>query len=270
MTNKEILRANLLDIIFENRNKEYGAYALRNEYDRRLLKALGIGLGLVVLLIVINFLKTSNTNRNYKPDEKTGLIITKINLDPDKIIELEKPKPIEKPKVAMVDFQPPKIVSDPEVKERLITVAETNHAVISNTTTPGKEDIKPGAKDLTTTGTVNSNVAEPLEFEPSFIIREQQPMFPGGPEAFAKFMRSNLITPEELDLGEKKIVKVKFIVGKDGSITDITILESPGRDYEKEVSRVIRKMPRWKPGIQNDITVAVAYVLPITFTAVED
>ena len=68
MTNKEILQANLLDIVFENRNKEYGAYALRNGYDQRLLKALGIGLGLALLLILINFLKISNTG----PTGNTG------------------------------------------------------------------------------------------------------------------------------------------------------------------------------------------------------
>ncbi len=270
MTNKEILEANLLDIIFENRNKDYGAYALRNEYDRRLLKALGIGLGLVLFLILINFIRISNADPIGNDNDKPSISISNVDLTPKKIIEQEKPKPVEKPKVRQVDYQAPKIVPDPQVKNPLPTIDDIKSAVISNTNSDGIEDNKAKPKDLTNTGTATITSVEPVVVEPTFKIREQAPEYPGGTAALIEFMRRNLITPDQLEIGDKKIVKVKFVVGKDGSITDITILESPGKDYEKEVSRVVKKMPRWKPGIQNDITVAVSYVLPIIFIAVED
>ena len=92
MTNKEILQANLLDIIFENRNKEYGAYALRNGYDKRLLKALGIGLGLVLLLVLVNSLKISNAVPARINNGPEGAIITPVNFTPEKEIEPKKPR----------------------------------------------------------------------------------------------------------------------------------------------------------------------------------
>lgn len=270
MTNKEILHANLLDIIFENRNKEYGAYALRNDYDRRLLKALGIGLGLVLLLILINFLRMANANPSGNDNDKPSISICNVDLTPKEIIVQEKHKPIEKPKVRQVDYQAPVIVEDIKVKDPLPTNEDVTNAKVSDKNVLGGVDDKSGPADLTNTGSGTLPEVEPVVVKPTFKIREQAPEYPGGVNALVEFMRRNLITPDQLELGDKKIVKVKFVVGKDGSITDITILESPGKEYEKEVSRVVKKMPRWKPGIQNDITVAVAYVLPITFIAVEE
>src|SRR6187402_3306247 len=98
MTNNEILKASLLDIIFENRNKEYGAYALRNEYDRRLVKAMGIGLGFVLLLILLNYTKFSNAAGNNGRNEKDGNTLTVVTMEPEKLPEPEKPKELEKPK----------------------------------------------------------------------------------------------------------------------------------------------------------------------------
>ena len=182
----------------------------------------------------------------------------------------EPPKPVEKPKVAEVDYQEPKIVEDIKVKDQLPTNEDVTNAVVSNRNVSGVEDDKPGSKDLTNEGIGNGTVVEPVIAEPVITIRHQAPEYPGGTAALIEFMKRNLVTPGDLDIGDKKIVKVKFVVGKDGVISDITIIESPGKDYDREVSRVVKKMPRWKPGIQNDITVAVAYVLPITFMAVEE
>ena len=269
MTNKEILQANLLDIIFENRNKEYGAYALRNGYDKRLLKALGIGLGLVLLLVLVNFLKIANAEPTVNRGGNEGATIKTIELIPEKIIEPEKQKPVEKP-VAQVDHQPPVVVPDKEVIDPLPTNEEVDAAAVSNQNVSGGADDKPRSKDLTGEGTGNTVPVEPAIVEPSIKIREQAPEYPGGVAALIEFMKRNLVTPGDLDIGDKKTVKVKFVVGKDGVISDIVIIESPGKDYDREVSRVVKKMPRWKPGIQNDIIVAVAYVMPVTFMGVEE
>ena len=271
MTNNEILKASLLDIIFENRNKEYGAYALRNEYDRRLVKAMGIGLGFVLLLILLNYTKFSNAAGNNGRNEKDGNTLTVVTMEPEKLPEPEKPKELEKPKPAQIDFQTPKITEDILVKEKLPDNDDANDKIISNTNTQGSEDDKPKVADLAgDNGNKNGGDVKPAEPEKEVKIYQRDPQFPGGYEAFAAFMRRNLVTPEELEIGEKKIVRIKFIVGKDGSITDIVVLESPGKNYDKEVSRVVKKMPKWEPAIQNDINVAVGYVLPVTFMGVEE
>jgi protein TonB len=271
MTNNEILKASLLDIIFENRNKAYGAYTLRNEYDKRLVKALTLGLGLVLLLILFNYLKVSGSSTVNTKNEKDGNKIVSVVIEPEKQPEPEKPKEVEKPKPAQIDFQTPKITEDILVKEKLPDNNDANDKIISNTNTPGTEDDKLKVTDLT--GNNNSNgggETKPAEPEKEIKIYHREPQFPGGYEALAAFMRKNLVTPEELEVGEKKIVKIKFIVGKDGSVTDVIILESPGKSYDKEVSRVVKRMPKWEPAIQNDINVAVGYVLPVTFMGVEE
>jgi protein TonB len=269
MTNKEILRASLLDIIFENRNKEYGAYALRNDYNHRLLKALGIGLGSALLLILLNFFNSGGPSSGTPGDDRASLTITEVDFEKEKPKEPEKPKEIVKPKTAQVDYQTIIVVPDDKVKDKLPDITDIQNAAISDKTADGAPDNQSQKIDLNATNNGNSAEVKHTDPTPDFIIREKQPEFPGGLEALTRFMQNNLITPDELEAGEKKIIKVKFIVGKDGSITDITIVESPGKAYEKEVSRVIKKMPRWKPGIQNDINVAVGYMLPVTFVGVE-
>jgi periplasmic protein TonB len=271
MTNKEILQANLLDIIFENRNKEYGAYALRNGYDKRLLKALGIGLGLVLLLVLVNFLKTGSAGSGGNDNRSEGAIITVVEFEPEKKKEPEKPvaKPKTVEKIETIKNTTIKIVPNDKVDNPVPSNEDTDGKLTSTVTSSGvpytnQIVVEPAPENSGSGGDV-----KPVEPE-KIIIREQAPEYPGGQAALIEFMKRNLVTPGDLDIGDKKVVKVKFVVGKDGSITDITIIESPGKDYDREVSRVVKKMPRWKPGIQNDITVAVAYVLPVTFMGVEE
>jgi protein TonB len=271
MTNKEILQASLLDIIFENRNKSYGAYALRNEYDKRLIKSLGIGLGIVLTVVLLNFLKSSAVANDPFPQPNDGYVVSVVEMEQEKQPEPEKEKPVEK-KAAQIDFQTLKIVDDNKVTQKLADNSDANDKVISNINTSGPPDINPFVATPGESGDGVGKKADPQpeETTPPVKIYQRDPQFPGGFEALSEFLRKNLSSPEELEVGEKRIVKVRFIVGRDGTITDITVLESPGREFDKEVSRVVRRMPKWEPAIQNDITVAVGYVLPVTFMGVEE
>jgi periplasmic protein TonB len=272
MTNKEILQANLLDIIFENRNKEYGAYALRNGYDKRLLKALGIGLGLVLLLVLVNFLKIANAGPMINDRGSEGATITPVEFTPEKKVEPEKPvtksKAVEK--IETIQNTTIKIVPNDKVDNPVPSNTELDGKLTSTETSSGEPYTNQINGDPAPANNGNGEEIKPVEPEKTIIIREQAPEYPGGTAALIEFMKRNLVTPSDLDIGDKKVVKVKFVVGKDGVISDITIIESPGKDYDREVSRVVKKMPRWKPGIQNDINVAVAYVLPVTFMGVEE
>jgi protein TonB len=270
MTNKEILQASLLDIIFENRNKEYGAYALRNDYEKRLVKALGIGLSIALLFILINFLRFNDTSTN-SGDRKDEYNLSVINLDPDKPKEPELPKTIEKPRPGQIANVAPTIVEDPKANNKTPEQDEINKGEVSTITTGGTSDGNSNPVSLTTPNNGgNGEVKNPEPEKPAPKIIQRVPQYPGGLEALTEFMRRNLVTPEEIEIGMKKIVRVRFMVGADGSITDVTILESPGKIYDKEVTRVIRKMPRWEPAIQNDINVATSFILPVTFISEEE
>jgi len=120
MTNKEILQADLLDILFEHRNKLYGAYTLRKTYTHRLGLALGVALSIVLLFVLMSFInKEKNTGGIFKNE---GDVVKLIDVDLTKRNDPEpiKPKPAIKPPRAEVDYQPPVIVDDDKVREDLV------------------------------------------------------------------------------------------------------------------------------------------------------
>ena len=139
MTNKEILQADLLDILFEHRNKLYGAYALRKTYSHRLGIALGIALSTVLLFILMSFINKKDGG-NGEGKHNDTFILRQLEIPPDKQKEPEPPpKAKQKPPVAEVDYQAPKIVEDDKVKETLPDLNDIENANISNKTSPGEE-----------------------------------------------------------------------------------------------------------------------------------
>lgn len=270
MTNKEILRADLLDIIFEKRNKDYGAYAIRRGYNHRLLTALGAAMSVILLFVLINIMGKKNVssaplNRNERIVE-----ITEVKMFKEKPKEPEKPKEVIKPveKTATQKFTSEiKIKPDNLVKETLPTVDDLTNKVISDKTQIGKID--DGIPKVIERPVETGNNTGPSQTQPEFIPREREPEFPGGPEAFKKFLTKNLTTPSDLEDGERKTVHIRFKVDKDGSVNTFEIITSAGNEFDNEVVRVCKKMPRWIPALQNGINVPVSYVLPVTFIGVE-
>lgn len=276
MTNKEILQSDMLDILFEHRNKSYGAYALRRTYDRRLLTALIAGMSVIFLFILINSANGSSETIN-RPDKKNDSVVLRTYDIPKD--EPQKPKEPEKPKQASAPVKPvatikhliPVIKPDKEVpKTEMPDKADMADKQIGKENTPGEKpgDIvrveapkeEPGGNGKTGEGEIPA---------PEFIPNERQPEFPGGFEALSRFLSNNLHTPDELNSGEKKTVRIRFWVGKDGSISALEIEQSAGNSFDKEVIRVCKKMPRWKAAIQNGVTVPVSYLLPVTFIGSE-
>jgi periplasmic protein TonB len=266
MTNNEILRASVLDILFEGRNKEYGAYALRKEYNQRLLWGLGSGLCLVFGLMLISGMKRNDS----KPNEKTPLeevIVSSFELPEIKEQELPQPRQQRPPEaVSTVQYTTPRIVDELQESEMPDRTAVDENAI-------GKENSegeKPGNVVTLATGPsgnqepVTEPVAPPEPPKPS-----SAPEFPGGMDALREFLIRHLVTPDNLDVGEKKIVKARFFVDKDGSVSTIEIELSGGKVFDKEVMRVCKKMPKWKPALQNGMPVKVSYVLPVTFIGIE-
>ncbi|MCY7309143.1 MAG: TonB family protein [Chitinophagaceae bacterium] len=281
MTNSEILKANFLDIIFENRNKDYGAYSLRKGYRNRMLIALGTGLS--VILLVIFILTTGKTKSTDKPpviNTKEGIVIRTIEMpkekikEPVKTKEIAKQKPAPKPvqKIASINYTtPPKIKKDTEVKNPMVATKELEGKEIADKTSDGKEtDGKVVLDTEPVKETGNGTAATTGPSQPDFTADERDPQFPGGQDGLKQFMTRNLSTPDELEGGERKVVQIKFKVDKDGSVTTFEIVTSGGSEFDREVMRVCKKMPRWIPAIQNGINVSVNYVLPVTFIGREE
>ncbi|MEO7983709.1 MAG: TonB family protein [Bacteroidota bacterium] len=280
MTNSEILRADLLDIIFENRNKDYGAYAIRNGYHNRMVLALGSGLFIIGLVVFM--LTAGNHTSNSKPaiDTKEVIVIRTIEMPKEMIKEPEKPKQLSKqtlkqkpvPKLATIKYTtPPVIKKDTEVKTAMVAAKELSAKEIASVTSDGKpadNTVLPGKQPVDDPSTGTASTPGPVQ--PEFVLNERDPEFPGGQEGLKQFMTRNLHTPEDLQNGERKLVQIRFKVDKDGVVTSFEIVTSGGNDFDQEVVRVCKKMPRWMPAIQNGMNVPVNYVLPVTFIGAEE
>ncbi len=267
MTSNEILKADVLDILFDNRNKQYGAYALRKKYNNRLSMALGISLSAALLLFVllpVNHSKKILAGINYS--DSVVLKIIDLPKDIKKIIPPPKPKEIvqqqvrQKQFVTMIISNKKEIIPPPDIRDLLNTD-------ISNKTLDGRPSTGIAIVQspvVPSTGSGEQKIVS--EFKPE----QKEPEFPGGAEAWLKFLRKNLIAPEELGPGEKKMVSIKFFVAKDGSVTGFEVLQSAGKSFDNEVIRVLKRMPKWKPAIQNGQPVEKAFTQPVTFVGVEE
>lgn len=276
MTNREILKADLLDILFENRNKDYGAYALRRGYDKRLFIALGAAMSVILLFLLMGVNNKKSTTYSSTERKKNIVEITEIKMPVEKpkeqVKEQPKPKVQSKPvqKVATEKFTSKiEIKPDNKVKEQIPEMAILENKVISDKKEIGKPDdgIPKEMKKPVETG--DGNAVTGTEVKNEFKPDERNPEFPGGPEALKRFLASNLQTPSDLEDGEKKTVLIRFKVDKDGAVNTFEIVTSGGGEFDREVVRVCKRMPRWTPAVQNGMNVPVSYVLPVTFIGVE-
>jgi periplasmic protein TonB len=275
MTNNELLHASLLDIIFDNRNKEYGAYALRKEYNQRLLISLGTGISVIIFLVLVNALDKKESNP-IKRRESNKVVITTVVMPDEHIKKPELPpaKPVPEPAqpkahepVAAVEYPPVVIVPDDQADPgAMASQADITNKQISTANTDGKD-----YSGVTPEKAIVSPAGQMEELVPAnqSIIPNSNPEFPGGQEALIKFLSRHLDTPDELGTGEKKMVRARFKVDVDGRVSLVEIMQSGGSLFDQEVIRVCKKMPRWKPAFQNGEAVPMSYVLPVTFIGVD-
>jgi len=264
MTPEAILHSDVLDIIFENRNKQYGAYTLRREYNRRLITAL------IIMLLVVLVLSLSSLFK--KPAGET-VFTTVVDLtDTLQLIKpvekLPEPKKVIQNPVATIRNPPPLIVPDHLATDTMHTQEELEHPQI------GLQDKKGDTLDVVqpvnsdNSGSGNETTApEPPAPEPDiWLSPEVMPEYPGGIEALRHFLGRNLNVPEDaVEPGQRIKIPVKFVVNKDGNLSGVEFLVQPDERFKKEILRVMGKMPKWKPGSQHGKTVNVYYTIPIIF-----
>ncbi|MDQ6529712.1 energy transducer TonB [Flavobacterium sp. LHD-85] len=257
------------DLVFENKNKEYGAYQLRQENSKNSVTALFMGLLLITALgsapVLISKIMTSPVEVDPEPQIYEPTIV---NVDP--IVVPPPPAPpapvVEQSAVKSTDatqlINP--VVTRPEEAVDKIASNTENAPTVDNANGNGT-----AVNPMPTTGGGEGNgvvasVAPKIEGPVSSAILDKQPEFPGGIAQFYKYVGNNFQRPE-LDVEKTLRVYVSFVVEKDGSLTDIIVRNDPGYGMGKEAIRVLKSLKtKWAPGILDGKPVRTAYNLPIT------
>ncbi len=253
METSKILSADLLDLLFEGRNKNYGAYELRKHYRQRVNLALA-GTAFVCLLFVAGSLLAGSR-------KKGSIELPAVTVELSEFKEKEKkvepiPPVKQEEKVQSIKDVTPRIVPDNDVtpEDEVPPVEEIEHAVIGTVTQEGKEIdvIAPPVEKAIGPGTAPLKKDE--DYEAEFKTVQYVAEFPGGTAAWIKFLERYLNSNIPVDNGApegKYTVVVSFIVNKNGEISDVKAENDPGYGTAAEAIRVISKGPKWKPALQN-------------------
>ncbi|MCW2118594.1 energy transducer TonB [Flavobacterium sp. 7A] len=265
----DILKNHWLDIVFEGKNKSYGAYVLRKENRKTTVRALIIGSILFTLALsapLILSMIPDSSNDDIVLDQK--IVAVKLPPKPKKeeIKKFTPPPPPPPPKVDQVKFVKPVVAKAEEVTEEPPKIVEIKEKKLGSTTIKGDPDAVLSVAPVGNGPKTSQVVEEDTQIYNTAGI-EVKPEFPGGIEKFYKFVGNNYRAPEEEGLKGK--VYVTFVVEKDGSLTDIKVLRDIGFGTGKEAIRVLNKSPKWNPGVQNGKPVRVLYSLPITIQSAE-
>ncbi|MBP6732837.1 MAG: energy transducer TonB [Chitinophagales bacterium] len=259
----------MLDMVFENRNKTYGAYALRSDYNQRISRALIVSTSVVFMLC---FGKLLSDKLKYNA---TKLDVTSCIFNLSEEVHLQDPIKIEPPKpVVQAQAQAIQSIRDVEMRvtaqtdlvdsmppRDLLAMAEAGTTTNMNGNTVGEIDGH-GHEEVYT---VSQPVAQPVQ-PPVLNFAEIMPEYPGGEEALMKFVRNKTVYPDrERDLEIEGKALVRFVVNEDGSVSNISILRSDSKGFSGEGERVVAMLPKFKPGMQQGKPVRVQYILPFQF-----
>src|SRR5690349_1628043 len=253
-----ILTADILDILFDGRNKEYGAYDLRRNYRRRLTLSIAVMLSVICMLFIGFAFAGKKTLL-----AKDFIIPPDVVLDaapPPEKVEPPPPPPMKPPappaQVQMKQFTPPRIVPEDQVNEEdKPPVNETLEDVkIGNMNKDGIADdgIMDGpVREAATTGVIELPKKEVEDGGGIILHVEIESEYPGGLTAWKRFLDRNLRYPTEaVDMGIEGFVTVQFVVDKEGNVSNVEAVSGP-QELRGEAVRVIKKSGKWTPAIQN-------------------
>lgn len=242
-------KMDLADIVFENKNKEYGAYDLKKKYVRNLAVAFS-----VTIFIALIFTGYSLAYKFYSIKEVAlprGVVYEPTSISIEDIIPPEIQKPVEKIEPTVEKLNDTPIISD--------TVRQTAQNIVEEPVEEKKEEIQEqdssggGGRH----GVANGSLTVPIQ---------RWPEFPGGEKALATFMQQNI---RHQVLAKTKRVKgvvvVSFVVKRDGRVGDIRIIRSLSPEIDEECIRVVSAMPLWKPAISGGRPIEIVHNLPFTF-----
>jgi protein TonB len=257
MANEKISAPAFDDIVFEVRNKEYGAYKLRKKYNRTVLIALAIGILVLATAVIAPYINAKAAENRSKRAERQ-VVIKMENLDTPHDVVAPPPPPPPPPTdvVQQQKYVPPQVVDSikPEDVKQLMTADQAQTEVTNKEVVEVVQQVKEE---------VQETEAEP---EP-FVVVEEMPSFPGGDIALLKYIFEHTQYPEVAK--ENNIqgrVIIRFCVTAKGGVSQVSVLKGVDPELDKEAIRVVNTLPPFKPGKQGGKPVPVWFMVPITFT----
>lgn len=271
MESSKILQSDFLDILFDEKNKVYGAYELRRSYDKRIIKALCITGAAIGLFIGATTVLAKNNEPELVANVSPDIMISDYVEDvepPKEIPPPPPPAPVEPPQIKAVEYLTPVVVDDDLVTKTPPEQADFEGAQIGNIDLEGV--------DFTNTAipppAINKiKIIEDKKIstdEPWIGPVEIEAEFPGGAKEWERFLRRNLQADIPIDNNAapgRYTVYLQFIVDKEGKVSDIKALTAHGFGMEEEAVRVLRKATKWNPANQNGRAVKAYRKQPITF-----
>ncbi len=271
MSKIDLIDNGWVDLVFEGRNKAYGAYQLRKNTGVRNVWSIIIMVALAALLgiiIGVNAIIEANSKEEISAEVELSQIAKKeVKVEKKAPVKIEEAKPVEKVK-SSVKFVPPVIKKDSEVKpeEELKSQDDLNKSktAIGSFDVKGNDD---AAGEVLKAKEVIAQPEPPKEEETKvFDVVEVMPSFPGGQAALMSYLSNNIKYPQiAMENGVQGRVVCTFVVERDGSITDIRVVRGVDPSLDKEAIRVLKSMPHWIPGKQNGSAVRVKFTVPVTF-----
>ena len=276
MANQSIYDEKWIDLVFENRNKEYGAYQLRQENPKTTLKALGIGFVLITSLVSIPmFMNIFGEKPIIVTDNLPSITIfdaREFVFPPEKKPEQQTATPLTQKK----NDQPKPEIDKSNLIDPTVTKAQNATTEIAANDDPQTAFVEPvegaisGTENtgvLGGTGTDTTVKGESAGGNNGGIIittaLDKQPEFPGGIQKFYTYVGRNFKTPDT-EIAKTIKVYVSFVIEKDGTMSDIRVPRNPGFGLDQEAIRVLKSLKtKWSPGILNGKPVRTAYNLPI-------
>jgi protein TonB len=264
----KILTADFLDILFEQRNKEYGAYELRKNYQKRLTTALLItaGVALLIFLLVVVSRSVGDSEKNKVKVQD----VTLAEIKPEEQQKIEPPPPPppkqEPPKIEITKFTPPKIVEDEKFdeKQEVKEVEEiTNVGKIDQEGIKDPEIVNPPKVEEET------KVVEAPKEDPNQVFTkvEVEAQFPGGEGKWNQYVQREVEKniDDLVDDGQAGTCEVQFIVDKEGNVSNVEALSMKGSKLAEVAVNAIKRGPKWIPAIQNGRQVKAWRRQKITF-----
>jgi protein TonB len=247
------------EIVFEHRNKEYGAYKLRKKYNRNVIIALIIGSLILGIAVITPYLNAKAAEKNSKRAERQVEIkMENLNTPTEMVAPPPPPPPPPQDVVQQARYVPPVVVDSlkPEEATQLMS-ADQAQVEVKDQDVLNVQEVQVAKEE----------VQEDVDAAEPFVVVEEMPMFPGGEAALLDYIGKNTQYPEvakENNIQGKVIVR--FCVTSKGGVDKVSILKSVDPELDKEAIRVVQTLPAFKPGKQGGKPVPVWYMVPINFT----
>ncbi len=272
MAKVDLISNTWIELVFEGRNQAYGAYKLRKGTGRRNVWSIIIVLVAAVILYTAVAINAVVQEQRRKAAYNEAMELSKLIEKKEAKVEKKAPEKVEVIQVerlkSSIKFTAPVIKKDSEVKPE--EEMKNQDDLQKTNTTIGAFNVEGNDEEGGEILQAKEEIAQPEppkeEENKVFDVVEEMPSFPGGDGALMEYLSKNLRYPAVAsENGIEGRVIVRFVVGKDGAVSGVSVVRGVDSSLDKEAVRVVESMPKWTPGKQNGQAVSVYYTLPVTF-----